>query len=112
MSGTTRLSAPPGRRRRSSATRAIGAANNAAEHGLRGIALGRKSWLFCGSDRGGQRAAAMYSLIVTAKMNGVDPQTWLVDVLARITSRPAHRLDELLPWNWRQQSISASALAA
>jgi hypothetical protein len=58
--------------------------NNAAERGLRGIALGRKSWLFCGSDRGGHRAAAMYSLIVTAKMNGVDPQAWLADVLARI----------------------------
>ncbi len=74
--------------------------NNAAERGLRGIALGRKSWLFCGSDRGGQRAAAMYSLIVTAKMNGVDQQAWLVDVLARIAAHPAHRLDELLPWNW------------
>src|SRR5258705_859150 len=54
--------------------------NNAAERGLRGIALGRKSWLFCGSDRGGQRAAAMYSLVVTAKMNGIDPQAWLTDV--------------------------------
>jgi transposase len=75
--------------------------NNAAERGLRGIALGRKSWLFCGSDRGGQRAAAMYSLIVTAKMNGIDPQAWLADVLARIAAHPAHRLDELLPWNWR-----------
>jgi hypothetical protein len=58
--------------------------NNAAERGLRGIALGRKSWLFCGSDRGGQRAAAMYNLIVTAKMNGVDPQAWLTDVLSRV----------------------------
>ena len=77
--------------------------NNAAERGLRGIALGRKSWLFCGSDRGGQRAAAMYSLIVTAKMNDVDPQAWLADVLARIAAHPAHRLDELLPWNWRQE---------
>ena len=66
--------------------------NNAAERGLRGIALGRKSWLFCGSDRGGQRAAAMYSLIVTAKMNGVDPQAWLADVLSRIAAHPAHRL--------------------
>jgi transposase len=55
--------------------------NNAAERSLRGVALGRKSWLFCGSDRGGQRAAAMYSLIVTAKINGVDPQTWLADIL-------------------------------
>jgi hypothetical protein len=74
--------------------------NNAAERALRGIALGRKSWLFAGSDRGGRRAAAMYSLIVTAKMNDVDPQAWLADVLARIADHPANRLDELLPWNW------------
>jgi transposase len=86
--------------------------NNAAERGLRGIALGRKSWLFCGSDRGGQRAAAMYSLIVTAKMNGVDPQAWLADVLARIAAHPAHRLDELLPWNWAKQYPTISARAA
>ncbi|MGI4799145.1 MAG: IS66 family transposase, partial [Janthinobacterium lividum] len=83
--------------------------NNAAERALRGIALGRKSWMFCGSDRGGQRAAAMYSLIVTAKMNDVDPQAWLADVLARIAAHPAHRLDELLPWNWKP---AASAIAA
>ena len=75
--------------------------NNAAERALRGIALGRKSWLFAGSDRGGRRAAAMYSLIVTCKMNEVDPQAWLADVLARIASHPANRLDELLPWNWK-----------
>ncbi len=86
--------------------------NNAAERGLRGIALGRKSWLFCGSDRGGQRAAAMYSLIVTAKMNGVDPQAWLADVLARIAAHPAHRLDELLPWNWKPQAATIPAQAA
>jgi hypothetical protein len=73
--------------------------NNAAERALRGIALGRKSWLFCGSDRGGERAAAMYSLIVTAKMNDVDPQAWLADVLSRIAMYPAHRMDDLLPWN-------------
>ena len=75
--------------------------NNAAERALRGIALGRKSWLFCGSDRGGQRAAIMYGLIVTAKMNGVDPQAWLADVLARINDIPQTRLHELLPWNWK-----------
>ena len=75
--------------------------NNAAERALRGIALGRKSWLFAGSDRGGRRAAAMYSIIVTAKMNDVDPQAWLADVLARIAGHSANRLDELLPWNWR-----------
>ena len=86
--------------------------NNAAERALRGIALGRKSWLFCGSDRGGRRAAAMYSLIVTAKMNGVDPQAWLADVLARIATHPAHRLDELLPWNWTQSESAVVAAAA
>ena len=75
--------------------------NNAAERGVRGIALGRKSWLFCGSDRGGNRAAVMYSLIVSAKMNDIDPQAWLADVLALIAEHPVQRLDELLPWNWR-----------
>jgi transposase len=85
--------------------------NNAAERALRGIALGRKSWLFCGSDRGGQRAAAMYSLIITAKMNDVDPQAWLADVLARIATHPAHRLDELLPWNWKPAQPLQSAAA-
>ena len=74
--------------------------NNAAERALRGIALGRKSWLFCGSDRGGVRAAAMYTLIGTAKLNDVDPQAWLADVLGRIADTPQTRLDELLPWNW------------
>jgi len=86
--------------------------NNAAERGLRGIALGRKSWLFCGSDRGGQRAAAMYSLIVTAEMNGIDPQAWLTDVLSRIVVHPVHRLDELLPWNWMLPASAISVRAA
>jgi transposase len=85
--------------------------NNAAERALRGIALGRKSWLFAGSDRGGQRAAAMYSLIVTAKLNDVDPQAWLADVLARIAEHPANRIDELLPWNWRPRSAPHSQAA-
>ena len=75
--------------------------NNAAERCLRGIALGRKSWLFCGSDRGGVRAAAMYTLIGTAKLNDVDPQAWLADVLDRIAETPQNRLHELLPWNWQ-----------
>ena len=74
--------------------------NNAAERALRGIALGRKAWLFAGSDRGGERAAAMYSVIVTCKLNDVDPQAWLADVLARIADHPVQKLDELLPWNW------------
>lgn len=81
--------------------------NSAAERGLRGIALGRKSWLFAGSDRGGQRAAAMYSLIVTAKLNDIDPQAWLADVLARIAAHPASKLDELLPWNWSPSTVPA-----
>jgi transposase len=85
--------------------------NNAAERGLRGIALGRKSWLFCGSDRGGDRTAVMYSLIVTAKMNEIDPQAWLADVLARIAEHPVQRLDELLPWNWRRASRQANHAA-
>lgn len=76
--------------------------NNAAERALRGIALGRKSWLFAGSDRGGERATVMLTLIYTARLNDVDPQTWLADVLARINDHAALRLDELLPWNWRK----------
>ena len=83
--------------------------NNAAERGLRGIALGRKAWLFAGSDRGGERAAAMYSLIVTAKLNDVDPRAWLADVLARIADHPTSRLDELLPWHWADRAPAARA---
>lgn len=75
--------------------------NNAAERALRGIALGRKSWLFAGSDRGGERAAFMYTLIGTAKLNDVDPQAWLAHVLASIAETPQNRLHELLPWNWK-----------
>jgi transposase len=74
--------------------------NNAAERALRGFALGRKSWLFAGSERGADRAAAVTTLIMTAKLNDVDPQAWLADVLARINDHAIHRLDELLPWNW------------
>jgi len=83
--------------------------NNAAERALRGIALGRKSWLFAGSDRGGERAAAMYSLITTAKLNDVDPHAWLADVLARIASISQNKLHELLPWNWREQTLALAA---
>ena len=75
--------------------------NNAAERALRGIALGRKSWLFAGSERGGDRAAFMYTLIVTAKINDIDPQAWLADVLARLPDMPISRVHELMPWNWR-----------
>ena len=83
--------------------------NNAAERELRGIALGRKAWLFAGSDRGGERAAAMYSLIATGKLNGIDPRAWLADVLARIADHPASRLDELLPWNWKKATDRLAA---
>ena len=76
--------------------------NNAAERALRGIALGRKAWLFTGSERGGERAAIMYTLIQTAKLNDVDPQIWLADVLARIADHPSTNLAALLPWNWKQ----------
>jgi transposase len=75
--------------------------NNAAERELRGVARGRKAWLFVGSDRGGERAAMMYSLIGTARLNGVDPLVWLTDVLARIANLPQSRLHELLPWEWK-----------
>jgi transposase len=75
--------------------------NNAAERELRGIALGRKCWLFAGSDRGGERAAVMYTLIQTAKLNDVNPQEWLADVLARINDHNIQNLDQLLPWNWK-----------
>jgi transposase len=83
--------------------------NNAAERALRGIALGRRSWLFAGSDRGGERAAAMYTLIVTAKLNGIDPQAWLADVLRRIADHPVSRLDQLLPWHWKPGTDQAAA---
>jgi len=75
--------------------------NNAAERALRGLALGRKAWLFAGSERGGQRAALILSLLTTARLNDVDPQAWLSDILARIAAHPVHRLDDLLPWRWQ-----------
>ena len=74
--------------------------NNAAERALRGVAVGRRNWTFAGSDRGGERAAALYTLIETCKLNGVDPQAWLADVLARLPDHPAKRIHELLPYNW------------
>jgi transposase len=83
--------------------------NNAAERALRCVALGRRNWTFCGSDRGGERAAAMYTLIMTCKLNDVDPQAWLADVLRRINDHPASRLHELLPWNWKTQVAQKAA---
>ena len=83
--------------------------NNAAERALRGVALGRKSWLFAGSERGGDRAAFMYTLIITAKMNNIDPQAWLADVLKRLPDIPVSRVHELLPWNWKTAAENVKA---
>ena len=81
--------------------------NNAAERELRAVAMGRKNWTFAGSDEGGRRAAAIYTLIATAKLNDIDPQAWLADVLARLPDHPAKRIHELLPWNWRRKITAA-----
>lgn len=83
--------------------------NNAAERALRGFALGRKSWLFAGSDRGADRAAFMATLIMTAKLNDIDPQVWLADVLASIADTSITRLEQLLPWNWTPPTVNAQA---
>jgi transposase len=84
--------------------------NNADERALRGIAVGRHNWTFAGSDAGGRRAAAIYTLIETAKLNDIDPQAWLADILARLQDHPAKRIAELLPWNWKllQQQRAAA----
>ena len=81
--------------------------NSAAERALRGIAIGRRNYLFAGADSGGERAAAIYPLIGTAKLNGVDPETWLHHVLANIADHPVNRVDDFLPWNCAAQLPSA-----
>ena len=86
--------------------------NNAAERELRAVAVGRKNWTFAGSDEGGRRAAAIYTLIATAKLNDVDPQAWLADVLARLPDHPAKRIHELLPWNWKRERPQSRCVAA
>ena len=73
--------------------------NNAAERAIRGIAVGRRNWTFAGSNTGGHRAAALYTLIETCRLNDVDPRAWLVDILARLPGHPASRIADLLPWN-------------
>jgi len=86
--------------------------NNAAERAVRGIAVGRRNWTFCGSDSGGHRAAVMFSLIETCKLCEVDPKAWLADVLARIADHPVQKIDALLPWNWkldRERALAARA---
>jgi transposase len=86
----------------SSANLVLCMSNNAAERELRAVAVGRRNWTFAGSDEGGRRAAAIYTLIGSAKLNDVDPQAWLADVLARINDHAIQKLAELLPWNWRK----------
>jgi hypothetical protein len=86
--------------------------NNAAERALRAVALGRKNWLFAGSDDGGGRAAAIYTLIGTAKLNGLDPQAYLRYVLGGIADHPINRIEELLPWNVVLAAPAATSLAA
>lgn len=84
--------------------------NNVAERALRGIAITRKNFLFLGSDAGGERAAAIYSVLESAKLNGLDPQTWLADVIDRMAKgHPINRLGELLPWNWQPQTALLAA---
>jgi transposase len=85
--------------------------NNAAERALRGFALGRKSWLFAGSDRGANRVAMVATLITTAKLNDIDPLAWLANVLGRINGHPVRALDNLLPWNWSAAQANLSAAA-
>ena len=76
--------------------------NNAAERAMKPPVLGRKNYLFCGSDAGGKRAACMYTIIETCRMNGVDPQAYLTDILARIADHPINKIDDLLPWRWKK----------
>jgi transposase len=83
--------------------------NNAAERAVRCVAVGRNNWTFAGSDEGGRRAAAIYTLIETAKLNDIDPRAWLADVLTRLPDHPARRIGELLPWNWKSQIVTAAA---
>jgi transposase len=85
--------------------------NNAAERAVRGVAIGRSNWTFAGSDAGGHRAAAVYTLIETCKLNDVDPQAWLAYVLAKLLDHPAKRINELLPWNWKANQGQLKAAA-
>ena len=82
--------------------------NNAAERELRSVAIGRRNWTFAGSDEGARRAAALYTLIATAKLNDIDPQAWLADLLARVLDYPAKRIGDFLPWNWHAEGRAAA----
>jgi transposase len=86
--------------------------NNAAERALRGVAIGRRNWTFAGSDEGGRRAAAIYTLVQTCKLNDVDPQAWLAFALAKLPDHPAKKVDELLPWNWKAARVAVQPTPA
>jgi len=75
--------------------------NNLVENALRGVALGRRNWMFVGSPKGGDASALFYSLVVSCRLNGVEPEAWFTDIIARIGNHPINRIDELLPWNWQ-----------
>jgi transposase len=83
--------------------------NNAAERAIRPLALGRKNYLFAGSDEGGRRAATIYTLIESARLNDIDPEAWLADVVARIADHPINRIDDLLPWRWQREALQTAA---
>jgi transposase len=85
--------------------------NNAAERAIRPLTLGRRNWTFLGSDTGGDRAAVFYTLIQTCKLNGINPEAYLSDVIGRIADLPAKRIDELLPWNWQTSQALADQVA-
>lgn len=89
-----------------------GTHNNAAERALRGPVLSRKNFLFAGADSGGERAAVLYTLLETAKLNGLNPEAYLRFVLERIAEQPINRLDELLPWNYARELACDERLAA
>ncbi len=82
--------------------------NSAAERALRGVAIGRRNYLFAGADSGGERAAAMYSLIGSAKLNGIDPEAWLRHVLTHIADHPVNQVDDFLPWHFTSQFSATS----
>ncbi len=90
----------------------MGSTSGKTERALRAVALGRKNYLFVGSDCGGERAAAIYSLIGSAKLNGLDPELYLRTVLAQVADHPISRIEELLPWNLAASLKTHSAQAA
>ena len=84
--------------------------NNIAQRALRGVAVGRRNWLFAGSRAGGERAAAIYTVIQTCKANGADPQAYIADAIAKVAGdRPASGWDELMPWNWSPEHARLAA---